>query len=432
MIKTEFYGIFLVLLVSFVSIGVSGLCIVNVTVEGGPVIRFKENEGIVSVILKRTGNTTIEAKVNVSTDENTAKAGADKDFLNIPSHHTVTFTANSDTAAFNITIIDDHWMEELVKTFFVNMTTNDANVCTPLPTTTIEIEDDDKVTVGFHDDFRTFSENHGNFSLKFFKRQNQTKLPITVSFSTPGIGNAAINVDYKNISGSMTFQQSQFTKDFPGKGMIIDNVIVEATKCFNITLTASEPAGIKFDPQQSKICITNDDKATFEFATSSVNTTVAEQKKNVSLDIIKTGKTAISIKVRLNMLQQFFETAKAGEDFTSRHNDIITFGKDEAKKTLWFTINDDSVAESNEVFVVRLEAVDSSTTIIGAKNLAVIEIDDEEDRVFLATTQKQKEDEQKRRTQLLTVLLCVAVALIVVIIAGMIIVVFVLQKRLKK
>lgn len=80
------------------------------------------------------------------------------------------------------------------------------------------------------------------------------------------------------------------------------------------------------------------------------------------------------------MLQRNFETAKAGEDFTSRHNDIITFGKDEVKKTIWFTINDDSNAESSEVFAVGLEAVDSSTTTIGANNLAIINIDDEEDR----------------------------------------------------
>ncbi|KAK3749174.1 hypothetical protein QZH41_010373 [Actinostola sp. cb2023] len=255
------------------------------------------------------------------------------------------------------------------------------------------------VTVGFHDGLRNFNENHGNFTLIFFKSKNQTEIPITLRYFTAGIGNAVINTDYTNISHSFTFKPSQFNKDFvfPNTPTIINNNIVEATKCFNMSLESTNP-NVVYTIQQSKICILNDDKVLKRITPIYGN----------ALFLI------------LSMVERYFETAVKNVDYTDRNNDIITIEKNESKKSVEIKIKNDDEAESIEVFAVGLEAIDSSTTLIGSKNMAVVRITDQVDR------------DQEKRAKMISILLFVSIGIIIIISAVLIIALCLIHRWTKK
>ena len=80
------------------------------------------------------------------------------------------------------------------------------------------------------------------------------------------------------------------------------------------------------------------------------------------------------------MTKRDYETADKNIDYTDRHNEIITIQPNETKKSVQFEIKDDSAVEGTEVFAVSLEAVDTSTTTIGASSLAIVRIEDKADQ----------------------------------------------------
>ncbi|XP_031569858.1 uncharacterized protein LOC116304290 [Actinia tenebrosa] len=418
--------IYLVVLLVFLSSDlvtnkVDGTCNISITIQGGPVILVNEGQTTFPVTFLRTGNSTA-VTVNARTNSGTAKEGSDFN----SSTETIPFALNVNNVTVTFTILNNMKLENHNESFFINVTSSDPSVCTD--SVIIQIKDDDKVTIGFHDEFIPVRENIGNVTMKFFKSPTgSTEISLTARYFTKGIGNATKNKDYQNVNKYITFTSLQYTKTETDAVAIIDNDIVEYTKCFNISMDATHPNVIT--SRQSMICILNDDKVTIEFRHS--NLSVEEDLGYISVPIIKTGKSAIPISVRMTMNVEY-NTAIKNVDYEEPRDKIITFPKDVSEMIFNVTIKNDDDFESTESFFVGIEVVDSSTTAIGTKGVSIIRITDRIDNEIHQERQRQIEEEQKRRALSLTYLLYVIVAVLIVMIIIFIVLIVMLIKKMRK
>lgn len=88
---------------------------------------------------------------------------------------------------------------------------------------------------------------------------------------------------------------------------------------------------------------------------------------------------------RLTTNKRNSDTADKNADYIDKNHGMITFLANEERKTVEFEIKDDNVAELKEMFVVSLEAVDASTTIIGSKSEATVNIEDNDESTYMTS-----------------------------------------------
>ena len=180
-----------------------------------------------------------------------------------------------------------------------------------------------------------------------------TERPIVVSYSTIA-GTAMSSVDFVRTTGLLTIPAGTpvVTVSVP----VIGDFAIEPTENFSVVL--SNPTGATIADGVGIGTITNDDVAgVFQFssATSSVN----EDAINVVLTVSRTGGTASGPTVQY---ATGGGTATAGQDYRSA-TDTLTFGANEASKSITLTIVNDAIDEPDETFNVTLSNPTGGATL---------------------------------------------------------------------
>jgi hypothetical protein len=292
--------------------------------------------------------------VSVTTSNGTAAAGSDYVAL---AATVVSFAAGETSKTVSVTINGDTTVEPnetlnlvlsaplnatIVKGTGIGTITNDDNVVVP-PTQRKLSVNDVKVVEG----------NLGQRSMVF-----------TLTLDGPAVGTESVMVNSANgtaTAGSdfvalaatkVTFApgetSKQVTVNIPG------DTLVELDETLNLVLSA--PANLTIVKGTGVGTITNDDtvappgprKVSINWShTAEGNTGTRPLSFVISLD----GPAVGNEKITVNTVNG---TATAGSDFVAMAPTVVSFAAGETSKTIFVTINGDTVVEANEIFTLPL------------------------------------------------------------------------------
>ncbi|XP_048580988.1 uncharacterized protein LOC116610723 isoform X2 [Nematostella vectensis] len=303
-------------------------------------IQVSEGDGVVPLVIVRTGNISGNDTISFSTSNDTASPLTDYTKIN---NLEVTFLSNETTKTVNVSITDDVKVEEN-ETFYAHLTTSLSSVNITDNRVSITILDDDKATIAFISTSYTSPEGNGLVTLQLSKTDN-SDVPLTVSVSTANL-TAYTPSDYTAISETITFGPSETVREV--NVTIIKDGRVENDEIFQALLTTSNFAQIILENTTSNVTIKDGDKATIAFISTSY--TSLEGNGLVTLQLSKTDNADIPLTVSVSTANL---TAYTPSDYTAI-SETITFAPSETVREVNVTIIKDGRVENDEIFQALL------------------------------------------------------------------------------
>ncbi|EDO32272.1 predicted protein, partial [Nematostella vectensis] len=186
---------------------------------------------------------------------------------------------------------------------------------------------------------------------------------------------ATAGTDYTSpVATNITFSASETSYNFTVS--ITDDGIIENTESFFIQLTTTD-GSINITQPNITVSITNNDKATFSFASSSYS--VEEDTGYVTVNITKIGTSDISLDVKLSTNNG---TAFSPVDYTAMSDNMVTFLANEQSKLVNITINVDQTVENDEDFKALLSHTNADQVALGLLNTTTITIGNDDQATF--------------------------------------------------
>ncbi len=309
--------------------------------------------GVVTLRVLRTGNDTSgPASVDFAISDVSTTVG--QDYVN--SSGTISFGPGETFRDINITIKDDA-IQESTESFKVTLSKPipaDSAALGANSVATVTISDDDS-KVQFSQTSATINESVGSVALTV-TRSGDTTQPVTVHYSFAN-GTATEGQDYIGQDGDVTFPANSVdatgavsqTINVP----ITDDTLDEVTE--NFTVTLSVPQGnnnttIGTNTTET-VNITDNDETGIGFDLTSYQ--VDESAGTISVNVVRTGDVSQSIRVNYRTIDG---TAVAGSDYTgyTGPNNQLVFAANQATLPITINITNDTTAENDETFQVRL------------------------------------------------------------------------------
>jgi hypothetical protein len=331
----------------------------GVLVMSSPSYTVSEATATVTITVNRTGQSTGAISVQYATRNGTATAGSDY----TATSGTLNW-ASGDAAAktFTVAILNDTATEG-DETFSVALSapTGGAGLGTP-SAAGVTITDNDGVVLSISN--VSVSEAAGTATLTVTKT-GTTAQSTAVNYATSN-GTATAGSDYTATSGTLTFLSTDTSKTFTVP--ITNDTTYEGNESFTATLSAPTN-GATLGSAVATVTITENDAAPV-FAISAAS--ASEGAGTMTFTVTKTGSSALSHAVSYATTDG---TATAGSDYTATSG-TLTFLSTETSKTFTVPVLQDTLAESNETFLVLLNTPTNGATL-GTASAAGTILDDD-------------------------------------------------------
>jgi hypothetical protein len=321
-----------------------------------------EGAGTATITLERTGSLAGVLTVNFATTDQTAVTGTDY----TATSGTVTFAAGVSQVTVSIPIIDNTTVAA-DKTVGLTLSAPSAGaIPVGRDTATLTIKDDDKAgTIAFPASGFIVLENGGPAVITIVRTNGTAGCPLPLTVPTPVTGSCAepTLVTFSTADGTATapgdYTAVSTTVEF-GAGETFKTVTVpivndgpgEGTETVLLNLSNPLPSGAAVSgrgPVLGALAAATLSIIETEFRIGATAYTVGEGGGPAMVTVVRVGD--ISGPASLDFVTvDGTAVSSVGGDFTSVTSGQLTFAAQEAVKTLSITLNDDSIAESDESF----------------------------------------------------------------------------------
>ena len=307
-----------------------------------------------------TGNTARTVTVAYTTQDGTAKAGEDY----TAKSGTLTFEPGDTSEPITVLVTGDT-LDEADETFTVKLSA---------PTVATLADDTGTATISDNDNPPTISvagpapvlENAApaTFVVSLSSASGQS---VTVNYATTD-GTATAGVDYAPVSGTLTFDPGQTSKNVQVN--IIEDTIAEGSETFDLELSAPSNASLSNDDTATATILDDGDPGP-AFTISDVQVTEGTNPTatfTVTLSSASGQPTTVTATTAAG-------SAKAGEDYVHT-TDVLEFAPGDLSEDFVVTILNDAIPEGTETFVVNLTAATGGATIADGQGVGTILNDD--------------------------------------------------------
>jgi len=321
--------------------------------DDGPALQFEsggysvnENDGTVTITVKRIGSASSAVSVNYATADGTATAGEDY----VATSGTLNFGIGETSKSFTFAINNDG-SDEANETLTINLSNpaGDAALGNP-STTTITINDDDlplpSGTLQFASNGLVVAENGGQIEF-VVSRTNGSSGAISVQY-TAADGTAHTGEDYAATSGTLAFADGEISKSFFVQ--IANDGADEPDETVNVALT-NPTGGASLGPQTAVTLTITDDDPQPTLTISDV--TITEGDSGLTGLQFTVSLSAASGKTVTVDYSTSDGSAQAGSDYQAV-NGSLTFALGQTAQTVTVQAIGDSNSEPDETFFVDL------------------------------------------------------------------------------
>jgi poly(3-hydroxybutyrate) depolymerase len=366
------------LLTRTIKTGLSLLVLLTVASSAGlgqPTIQFTvanctvpELDGLISLSVQRTNDTTQAVNVDYSTADGTALAGVNYAATN----GTLTFAPGETNQFIFVSILNNGQVGKTTK-FQVSLSQPAGGaVLGARAVANVNIQESDK---GLHFYVPKFSVNEdaGTVEIKVARGddgQNQVNVDYTTADET-----AVAGQDYASTSGILVFEVGEILKSF--QVPISNDALPESAKSFRVTLANPSEGGVFGSLSAATVTIQDSDR-TFQF--DAKNYGAREEAEFVQVGIVQGENDAPAI-VDFATTDG---TAKAGLDYVGLTN-TIHFGPGERLKWVRIPILNDGLKEAVKSFVITLSNPTGGAAL-GTQRIATVKIYDNDPGVAFSTS----------------------------------------------
>ncbi len=278
--------------------------------------------------------------VNYATSNGTALAGSDY----TTATGTITFTAGSTSATFNVPLTNDLTYEE-AETFGVTLSAPANATLGPPSSATVTIASDDPLPAV-------------RFSLASFTGEEVTSAPITVTLSNPSVYAVTVNYatsdgtatiaagDYTSTSGALTFAPGVTSQSFSVS--LLNDATDEPDEYINLTLTAPVSATLGSPNPAQLVVVDTDGTPSLGFAILSQNVNENAGPANVIVSLGSQSAFTITVAVTSSN-----GSAIAGSDYTAI-SQTLTIPPGDLAVIFGAPITNDTIFENTETFTLTL------------------------------------------------------------------------------
>jgi fibro-slime domain-containing protein/uncharacterized repeat protein (TIGR01451 family) len=278
----------------------------------------------------------LEVKVDYSTADATAKAGADY----TAASGTLVFPAGTTSLNVPVTVLNDS-LDENDETFSVALS-HPVNATTGLAGT-VTITDDDEAPAVSISDVTVTEGDSGSVTAELTVSLAQVSgLDASVSFATADV-TAQAGSDYQAASGTVTIPAGSQTAKISVQ--ILGDTLDELDETFKVAL--SNPVHTTLGDPEGLVTITDDDEPP---SITVGSLTVGESSSTATVPVTLSAPSGLEVKVDYATVDA---TAKAGADYTAASGTLV-FPAGTTSLTIPVTVLNDALDENDETFSIAL------------------------------------------------------------------------------
>jgi hypothetical protein len=340
-----------------------------------------EGAGAVKLTVRRLGGAASDVTVAYTVNAATATDGADYSSAGAtPPGGLVTFAATGTGATLQtitIPILQDT-APEGAETFTVTLSSAGGGAVLGVPAQATVTILDDEATLEFSSSNYSMTESQAS-ALITVKRSGPPTGVATVNYATGG-GSAIANVDYKSVSGLLTFASGVTSRSFSVP--IIRDTLVEGPETVGLALSNPTVGTALGGKATATLTIVDDDIVpTLQFSAASY--TVNEATPKATLVVKRTGTTTDIVTVGYAVTSG--TATGGGVDYTLPSPWLLTFGKGIVTQTILVPIVNDAIDEGTETVLLKLQNAQNQDEpghiALGVLNTTVLNITDNEPTV---------------------------------------------------
>ena len=318
-----------------------------------PTFSVTEGAPVAMINVMRSGDPSVEVRVDVATADGTATAPADYTAVGTPLPVTLTFLPGILSQSFAVPITNDGILEspETVTLTLSNERTNppQANrvaVGGTNPAVLTILDNDRAGTLAFNASTYTVSEPGGTLRV-FVTRTGGSAGGVTVNYQAVN-GTAVNGTDYVPVTaGTLTFGSNETAR--PVDITIVDNGAAQGPRTFTLQLSNPTPPGAAtLGPPSQAVVTIGDDEQTVRFASPGYSS--LENKGPAKVVVERLGTATGTLLVDFATAGG---TAIAPADYTAVVR-TLTFGAGVRTLTVPVTIVNDTRVEGNETIDLQL------------------------------------------------------------------------------
>jgi uncharacterized delta-60 repeat protein len=303
--------------------------------------RVGENDGLVRLVVKRSGGTDSTATASFVFSDETATSGSDYRGTN----GTITFGPGESAQEIVLRILDDNLAEE-IETALVTLTDVTGASIGRQPLARVEIVSDDAVFSFSQPDYFVNEGIAGGSATIRVIREGDLTFPVTVTVATAD-GTATSPADYSAGTSQLIFTPGETIKTLLIP--IVDDNQGEGNETVELSLQVS--GGSALPGLANAILVIEDNDFHPGFLTfTGPEIFVSETNKIVTLAVVRTSGTQGPASVRVDSVQL---TASEGTDYIGIHTNL-TFTDGQGTNFIQLQIENDETVEATELFELRL------------------------------------------------------------------------------
>ncbi len=343
-------------------------------------ITVSEGAGTVAVTVARTGT----GAVSVVYYSAAVSASLTNDF---GKESGVLGWAVNDTSTRTITIpIVNDAINEAAETFNIMLTGAGGGAVFGSHAAVVTITDNDPLQVGFSSASASANESLSSITLNVV-RTGATTQTMSVNYATAN-GTATAGSDYATAGGTLTWLPG----DPDVKVVTIplsSDALREGDETFAVTLS-NVTGGATIGTGTSTVTVVDDDSPP-QIAFTAAAATVDEAQSTVTLNLARTGPTALIHSVDYTTANG---SAAASTDYTTTTNTVTWLPTDPDAKTITIALIPDAMREGDETFTVTLSNATFAATLgIATTTVTIVDNDPLPQLSFAASTASVNESQ---------------------------------------
>ena len=310
-----------------------------------------ENTGTATMTLRLTNGVSDNFTVYVSTSDGTAYED-EGDYTALSSVPVSFAGTDNETQTVSIILLNDGYVEDN-ETLTLKMVSVSNSAVVITDTGTLTIVDDDVASVTIADVSVSESASSADVTLVLDKYFSPGSFTVRV-FTTDGTAKSP--GDYTAVSETVTF--SGYTSENKTVSISLSSdPLVEGDETIIVSMDSAS-YGVVDISDNATVTIEDDDFATLTIASGADVTLDEGDNTTVTLSLDTALKSSFTV-----VVSTVDGSATAGEDYTAV-SQTVTFSSWQTSKTISISSTEDSIAEDNETFVLRLDNTSSSSVII--------------------------------------------------------------------
>ncbi|MDM9385690.1 PKD domain-containing protein [Chlorogloeopsis sp. ULAP01] len=307
---------------------------------------------------------------NFSTTDGTATA--ESDYLGTSG--TITFAPGETTQIITVAIIGDR-TDEFDETFFLNFSNATNAIIADATGVGTILDNDEPPTLTITDKSIVEGDNGTSYAIFTVNLDALSAKPISVNFVTVD-GTATAGIDYLATNGVLTFTPGETTKTITVE--LVGDTLDEYDETFFLQLSNATNATI-VNELATGIILDNDEPPVLTIREKTITTTESGTAK-VTFTVSLSNQSAKAITVDYSTVNG---TAIAGKDYIPTSG-TLTFAPEETTKTISIQLQDDSIDEYDETFLLKLNNAVHATIAEDAVGVVTIADNDESPALSIA------------------------------------------------